>query len=147
MPRVVNSSDSSPFWLCHCILMRQNRKICSKKSAQNVIYMTFSYYKGMHKLKHFFMIYSTNKCVNLHIALWVICVGSSFATLINHCQGSKLQGQGLLVKMSEGPVLPCPCGSYSPKIITMIFLSKQKQIKIIQAMEKIARNWIGIFKI
>jgi len=38
-------------------------------------------------------------------------VSSSFATLINKCQGSKLHGQGPSVKMLRGPM---PHGSYSP---------------------------------
>ena len=54
-----------------------------QKSTQNVIYMTFSYYKGMHKWKHYFMIYLTNQCVNAYISLWAICVSSSFVHFIS----------------------------------------------------------------
>ena len=61
LPGVVNSSNSSPFWLSHYIVMKQKNVL--QKSTQNLIYMT------MHKLNHYFMIYLTNKCANLYISL------------------------------------------------------------------------------
>ena len=83
------------------------------------LFMTFSndlsYYKEMHKLSHFFIIYLINKIVNLHISLLVICVSSSFVSLINNCQASTLQGQVPQLKCWE-PVPPCLCGSYSPAL-------------------------------
>jgi len=51
----------------------------------------------------------TNKYINSHISLWVICVSSSFATLINKCQGSKLQGKAPSVKMLRPPRFLLPC--------------------------------------
>ena len=75
----------------------------SPPSPPKSVTMTFSCYKGMHKLNHFFIIYLTKKRVNLHVLLFVshMCVSSPFATINKYqgqVQGSKLQGQGPPVK-------------------------------------------------
>jgi len=76
----------------------------------------------MHKLKHFFVIYLTNKYINS------LC---KFITLINKCQGSiaKLQGKAPPVKMLRGPMpllwLLLPC-----KIIKVSSWNAQQKMEI-----------------